>query len=106
MLEAHEKELVRTGKLVEIGAASRQELERIHAEHATRGADVQSAASRLQLLGLSADAIEGLAAGRREGATTSVPAPITGVVTERLANVGLNVDQATKLFTIVDLSTV
>jgi len=28
------------------------------------------------------------------------------VVTERLANVGLNVDQATKLFTIVDLSSV
>ena len=29
-----------------------------------------------------------------------------GVVTERLANVGLNVDQATKLFTVVDLSSV
>ncbi|MFN2444351.1 MAG: efflux RND transporter periplasmic adaptor subunit [Vicinamibacterales bacterium] len=35
-----------------------------------------------------------------------MPAPITGVVTERGANVGLNVDQATKLFTVVDLSTV
>jgi len=39
-------------------------------------------------------------------ATTHVPAPIDGVVTERGANVGLNVDQATKLFTVVDLSTV
>ena len=106
MLEAHEKELVRTEKLVEIGAASRQELERIHAEHAARGADVQSAASRLQLFGLAAGAIEGLGTGKGEGATTSVPAPIAGVITERLANVGLNVDQATKLFTVVDLSTV
>jgi cobalt-zinc-cadmium efflux system membrane fusion protein len=106
MLEAHEKELLRTEKLVEIGAASRQELERIHAEHAARGADVQSASSRLQLLGLSAGAIQGLGAGRNESSTTSVPAPIAGVVTERLANVGLNVDQTTKLFTIVDLSTV
>ena len=39
-------------------------------------------------------------------ATTTVPAPIDGVVTERGANVGLNVDTATKLFTVVDLSTV
>ena len=42
----------------------------------------------------------------RVSATTTVPAPIDGVVTERGANVGLNVDTATKLFTVVDLSTV
>ncbi len=106
MLEAHDHELARTEKLVEIGAASRQELERIHAEHTARRADVQSAASRLQLLGLSADGIERLAAGKNEGATISVPAPIAGIVTARLANIGLNVDPATPLFTIVDLSTV
>ena len=105
-LGAHERELARTEKLVEIGAASRQELERIHAGHTARRADVQSAASRLQLLGLSAVAIEGLGPGRDVSATTNVPAPITGVVTERAANVGVNVDQATKLFTIVDLTTV
>ena len=89
-----------------IGAASRQELERIHAGHTARRADVESAASRLQLLGLSADAIEVLGPGKNQGATTNVPAPIAGVVTERLANVGLNVDQATQLFTVVDLSSV
>jgi RND family efflux transporter MFP subunit len=105
-LEAHEQELARTEKLVEIGAASRQELERIHAGHTARRADVESAASRLQLLGLSSDAIEALGPGKKQGATTNVPAPIAGVLTERLANVGLNVDQATKLFTVVDLSSV
>jgi RND family efflux transporter MFP subunit len=105
-LEAHEQELARTEKLVAIGAASRQEIERIHAGHTARRADVESAASRLQLLGLSADAIDALGPGRNQGATTNVPAPIAGVVTERLANVGLNVDQATKLFTVVDLSSV
>lgn len=105
-LEAHERELARTEKLVQIGAASRQELERIHAGHTARRADVQSAASRLQLLGLSAKAIEGLGPGKPVDATISVPAPISGVVTERAANVGLNVDQSTKLFTIVDLSSV
>jgi len=105
-LEAHEQELARTEKLVAIGAASRQELERIHAGHTARRADVEGAASRLQLLGLSADAIEALGPGKNQGATTNVPAPIAGVVTERLANVGLNVDQATKLFIVVDLSSV
>lgn len=105
-LEAHEQELARTEKLMRIGAASRQELERIHAEHTARRADVRSAASRLQLLGVSAAAIDGLGLGQNPGATTNVPAPISGVVTARAANAGANVDQATMLFTVVDLSTV
>lgn len=105
-LEAHEQELARTAKLVALGAASKQELERIHAEHTSRRAEVQSLASRLRLLGLSANTIESLATGKVVDATISVPAPIDGVVTERGANVGANVDQSTTLFTIVDLSTV
>lgn len=105
-LGAHERELARTEKLVAIGAASQQELERVHAAHTSRKADVQSAASRLQLLGVTGDAIEALGEGKNAEPTTSVPAPIGGVVTERVANTGLNVDQATPLFTVVDLSTV
>jgi len=106
MLEAHDRELQRTQKLVEIGAASRQELERIHAEHAAQTAAVQSARSQLELFGLSASALDKMAPGHSVSATTNVPAPIDGVVTERGANVGLNVDTATKLFTVVDLSSV
>ena len=102
MLAAHDRELQRTEKLVEIGAASRQELERLHAEHATQLAEVESARSRLQLFG-AADAAAGSA---EAGATIDVPAPIDGVVTERLANAGVNVDPAAKLFAIVDLSSV
>jgi RND family efflux transporter MFP subunit len=105
-LEAHEQELRRTEKLVEIGAASRQELERIHAEHTAQTAQVQSARSRLELLGVSGAVADSLIPGKPIGGTTSVPAPIAGVVTERLANVGLNVDTATKLFTVIDLATV
>jgi RND family efflux transporter MFP subunit len=104
MLEAHDRELQRTQRLVEIGAASRQELERIHAEHAAQTAEVESARSRLRLLGADVAAIT--PATGAGNATISVPAPIDGVVTERLANVGANVDSATKLFTIVDLSNV
>jgi RND family efflux transporter MFP subunit len=106
MLDAHDRELQRTQKLVEIGAASRQELERIHAEHAAQSATVQSARSQLELLGVAASTIDSLGSGTTVNATTSVPAPIDGVVTERTANVGLNVDPATALFTVVDLSRV
>jgi RND family efflux transporter MFP subunit len=106
MLDAHDRELQRTQKLVEIGAASRQELEKIHAEHAAQTAAVQSARSQLELLGVSASALENMAPGHNVSATTTVPSPIDGVVTERGANVGLNVDTATKLFTVVDLSSV
>jgi len=104
MLDAHDRELQRTEKLVQIGAASRQELEKIHAEHAAQIAEVESARSRLQLLGAIG---EGSSLSQSENdATASVPAPIDGVITERLANVGLNVDPTTKLFTVVDLSNV
>jgi RND family efflux transporter MFP subunit len=106
MLDAHDRELQRTQKLVEIGAASRQELEKVHAEHAAQSAAVQSARSQLELLGVSTSALDKMAPDHNVGATIKVPAPIDGVVTERGANVGLNADQATKLFTVVDLSTV
>ena len=106
MLDAHDRELQRTQKLVEIGAASRQELEKIHAEHAAQTAAVQSARSQLELLGVPAPTLESMTPGHNVSATTNVPSPIDGVVTERGANVGLNVDTAAKLFTVVDLSTV
>lgn len=105
-LDAHERELQRTEKLVEIGAASRQELERLHAEHTAKLTGVESARSRLELLGVSATAIASLAPGRDVGATTTVPAPIAGVVTGRAANAGLNVDPSLEMFTVVDLSNV
>jgi RND family efflux transporter MFP subunit len=104
-LDAHDRALQRTQKLVEIGAASRQELERVHAEHSAQTAAVESARSRLELLGAPPAALDRGATGTLAG-STNVPAPISGVVTERAANVGLNVDTAAKLFTVVDLSTV
>ncbi len=105
-LEAHERELTRTEKLVEIGSASRQELERLHAEHTAQRTSVESARSRLELLGLSRDAIDRLKNDNSVDPSIHVPAPIGGVVTQRGANIGLNVDPAAKLFTVVDLSTV
>jgi cobalt-zinc-cadmium efflux system membrane fusion protein len=106
MLDAHERELQRTQKLTEIGAASHQELERVHAEHATQLAAVATARSQLELLGVSSSAIDALQAGSGPTAAANVMAPIDGVITTRIGNVGLNVAPDTALFTIVDLSTV
>jgi RND family efflux transporter MFP subunit len=105
-LQAHEQRLRRTERLIEIGAASREELENVHAEHTSLRASVAGARSRLVLLGMSASAVDRLSAATEITATVDVPAPIAGVVTEREANQGLNVDPAMKLFTIVDLSSV
>jgi len=66
-LEAHERELDRTTKLVAIGAASQQELERLHAEHAGKLAGVQSLRSRLRRRRIS----------RRQSRASSPSAPPT-----------------------------
>ncbi len=90
---------------MEIGAASRQELERIHAEHAAQTAAVESARAQLELLRHRDSSLE-KGDVQKLSATMPIPAPIDGVITERSANVGLNVDPATRLLTVVDLSTV
>jgi RND family efflux transporter MFP subunit len=102
---AHER-LRRTERLVEIGAASRQELERVRAEHTTHATDVETARARLRLLGASAEEIAALETAPDLTATVRVRAPRAGVVVDRLANVGLNVDLSSPLFRVVDLAPV
>jgi len=55
---------------------------------------------------VSSSALTTLGPGTHVSATTTLTAPIGGVVTERAANAGLNVDPSFKMFTVVDLSTV
>lgn len=105
-LEAAHQRLLRTERLVEIGAASRQELETIRAEHTTHATMLEGTRASLTLLGLSAERIAQLRTATDVTATVTVPAPLAGVVIERSANVGLNVDPSTALFKVVDLSTV
>jgi RND family efflux transporter MFP subunit len=105
-LSAHELELQRTEKLVTIGAASKQELEQLHAEHTGKLAMVDSYRSKLLLLGLSEQDIQNLTPQSENGSTLRIVAPAPGIVTARGANVGLNVDPSMSLFTISDLSSV
>jgi RND family efflux transporter MFP subunit len=104
--QAVEQEIARTDRLVAIGAASQQESERIHAEHVRHRTEVESARTRLQLLGMTAQQIDALTSTGQVAATTTVVAPVAGVVTARTVNLGASVDAATPLVTLVDLSTV
>ena len=103
---AHDQRQARTQRLYAIGAASRQELEALEAERTRMDQEVETARSRLVLLGIPEDRTQRLASPLDVVTTFEVRAPIAGVITKRNANPGLNVDLSTPLFTVTDLSDV
>ena len=105
-LLGHEQRLTRTRRLAEIGAASRQELEMLEADHARLEASVEAARSRLELLGVARERIDVLAMAHKATTDASIVAPIDGIVSARSGNPGLNIDPSMPLFTILDLSSV
>lgn len=106
MLAADHEKLVRTEKLVQIGAASRQELEEITAVHTAHEAEVAAARQRLLLLGLSADRVGALRGSQDVASEVVVTAPSSGVVINRSVNPGQVVSVGQELFVVADLSTV
>lgn len=106
MLAADHQKLQRTQQLVEIGAASRQELEEVTAVHASHATEVEAARQRLFLLGLSRTHVEALNSPRQVVSEVIVPAPISGVITGRSANLGQVVGMGQELFVVTDLSQV
>jgi membrane fusion protein, heavy metal efflux system len=106
MLEADHRRRERTRKLVDIGAASRQELEEVTAVHAGHATEVEAARQRLLLLGMSTKQVDGLTHPRQVMADVVVPAPINGVITSRSANLGQVVGMGEALFVVTDLTDV
>ncbi|MGH7331907.1 MAG: efflux RND transporter periplasmic adaptor subunit, partial [Candidatus Rokuibacteriota bacterium] len=106
MLEADHQKLRRTQKLVELGSASRQELEEVTAVHAAHATEVASARQRLAILGLSAQQIERLTDAAQIVADVVVVAPAEGVLTVRAVNPGQVVMAGQELFVVADLSKV
>ncbi|MFY9584897.1 MAG: efflux RND transporter periplasmic adaptor subunit [Candidatus Acidiferrales bacterium] len=105
-LEADHKKLERTQTLVRLGAASKQEEEEVAAMHAAHEAEVRAALERLKLLGAGDQQIGALKGAGQINPNFTVPAPISGVVLSRSANLGLVVNTAQELFTVADLSPV
>ena len=104
--DAHGLKLTRTQRLYAIGAASREELERMTAEATQMDRMLETARARLALLGIPEDRAQRLASPADVVTTFDVKAPIAGVVTKRTVNQGQNIDPATALFTVTDLATV
>lgn len=104
--EADHKKLERTQTLLKLGAASQQEEEEVTAAHAGREAHVQASRQKLELLGASRHQIAELQEAGLINANLVVPAPISGVVLMRAANLGLVATPAQELFTVADLSRV
>lgn len=102
---AHHR-LTRLEGLVKIGAASQQELETARAEHTRNSTDVESAKSKLTLLGLTSNQIDSLSETTAMDSTVRIASPRGGVITTRSINAGANIDASTELFTVADLSTV
>jgi RND family efflux transporter MFP subunit len=105
-LEADHKKLERTQNLVKLGSASQQEEEEVTASHAAHEAHVRAALEKLKLLGASDRQIAALKQAEQINPNFTVPAPISGVVLSRNANLGLVVNPMQELFTVADLSMV
>ena len=105
-LEAEHKKLQRAQELVRLGAASREELETVEANHQVHTAHVEEARQKLLFLGLDETQIGRVRAGGQVSSNIAVPAPIDGVVIARSVNLGQVVAMAQELFTVTDLSSV
>jgi len=106
MLHADHQKLVRTRRLVAIGAASRQELEEVQATHDAHESELAAARQRLLLLGLTPEQIDALGGASDVAAEVTVAAPVDGVVIARGVNPGQAVMPGQELFVVADLSTV
>lgn len=105
-LDEHHKHHGRTMKLVEIGAASREELEQATTKLRTAEAEVASQRQRLLLLGLSAQRINQLKSSAQVTSEVSLAAPVSGTVINRSANPGEVIAADKELLRVSDLSSV
>jgi membrane fusion protein, heavy metal efflux system len=104
MLAADHQKLRRTQELVDIGAASRQELEEVSAVHDSHATEVEAARQRLYILGLTPEQVGALRSPSQIVSTIVVPAPIDGVITARSVNLGQVVAMGMDLLAVTDLS--
>ncbi len=105
-LEEHHKHHARTLRLVEIGAASREEFEQ--ATSVLKKAEAESAAQRqrLLLLGLTPQRVASLRGPAQVSSEVALAAPAGGTVISRAANPGEVVEANKEILRVADLSNV
>jgi len=105
-LDEHHRHHMRTMKLVEIGAASRQELEEASSKYREAESDVANLRQKLMLLGMSSPRIDALNSTSQINSEVTVPAPSSGTITSRSVNPGQVIEANRELMRVTDLSTV
>ncbi len=105
-LEEHHKHHQRTVRLVEIGAASREELEMATTKLKTAESEIAAVRQRLLLLGLTPQRVAALRSPSQVSSEVALAAPGAGTVVERAANPGEVVEANKMLLRVADLSTV
>jgi cobalt-zinc-cadmium efflux system membrane fusion protein len=105
-LDEHHRHHLRTIKLVEIGAASRQELETATTEYREAETNVANLRQKLLLLGLSSPRIAALNSTSQISSEVSVPAPSSGTLTSRSVNPGEVIEANKELMRVTDLSSI
>jgi cobalt-zinc-cadmium efflux system membrane fusion protein len=105
-LEEHHKHHARAEKLVEIGAASREELEQAASKLKAAESEVANLRQRLLLLGLSSQRVSALHSTSQINSEVSLPSPSSGTVTSRTVNAGEVIEANKELLRVTDLSSV
>lgn len=105
-LDEHHRHHMRTEKLVEIGAASRQDLEMAASAYREAESNVANLRQKLLLLGLSPQRINSLNSTSQISSEVTVPSPSGGTITSRSVNSGEVIEANKELMRITDLSTV
>jgi RND family efflux transporter MFP subunit len=105
-LDEHHKHHRRTEKLVEIGAASREEFEMATTKLKAAEADVANMRQKLLLLGLSPQRVNGLNTSSQVSSEVTIPSPASGSVTTRTVNPGEVIQANRELMRVTDLSSV
>lgn len=105
-LEEHHKHHRRTIQLVEIGAASREELEQATSKLKAAESEVASLRQRLQLLGLTPQGINALRSSSQISSEVILPAPVSGTVISRTTNPGEVIEANKEILRVADLSSV
>ncbi len=105
-LDEHHRHHMRTMKLVEIGAASRQDLEMATSQYREAESNVANLRQKLLLLGMTAQRIDSLNSTSQISSEVTVPSPSSGTVTSRTVNPGEVIEANKELMRVTDLSTV
>ncbi|HQR33041.1 MAG TPA: efflux RND transporter periplasmic adaptor subunit [Blastocatellia bacterium] len=105
-IERHHHHYQRVEKLVEIGAASREEFEQANSDYKTEQANLSAMRQRLLLLGMTAKQIEEISKAGQVSSLVIIESPSAGTVLSRTVNVGEVIMTGKELFRIADLSSV